>query len=150
MVGARRLVELERLQLDNSRPVSEIRRRSIRQTDVALCHMQEKQPVAGPQHEHRYPPTCMQALLTTLASECALQCLHIVEMASLEFATAAAGTKFIPARTSLNHLQHLVNVLPESVITMSVLAPKVFFWQQVAHSCLRRTTDTRTGLQVRL
>ena len=53
-------MELDRLQLDNSRPVREIRRRSIRQTDVALCPMQKKQPVAGSQHERRYPPTCMQ------------------------------------------------------------------------------------------
>ena len=64
MVGRGRLVELDRLQLDNGRPVGEIRRRSIQQTDVALCPMQEKQPVAGPQHECRYSQTCIQVATT--------------------------------------------------------------------------------------
>ena len=66
-----------------------------------------------------------RSLLPTLVPQCALQCLHIVEMASLELTAAATRTNFIPARTFTSHVEHFADELPDPVIAVRVLSPKV-------------------------
>ncbi len=66
-----------------------------------------------------------RSLLPTLARAGVLQYHHIVKMASLELTTAATRTEFISAWTSTSHVEHFADELPDPVIAVRVLSPKV-------------------------